>query len=74
MNKMLSPAAAASVAARVYDVRNKKEFSKRFHYDFTDNFKLTNTQIKGISGGIINQLFNRQTGLGLNKKLISFNQ
>ena len=65
MNKVLSPAAAASVAARVYDIRKTEEFKSAFHIDFNRNFKLTNSQIKGISGGIINQLFNRQTGFAL---------
>lgn len=64
MNGTLSPSAAASVARRVYDIRKSKRLGV-FHTDFEDNFKITNGQIQGISGGLVNQLLNRSTGFAL---------
>ncbi|MGO3786159.1 MAG: hypothetical protein ACTJIB_10775 [Pseudoalteromonas prydzensis] len=58
MNPKVSPNTAASIAARVYDIRKSAKFKSAFHDDFTLNFKVTNNQIKGVSGGLINQLLN----------------
>ncbi|MEH6734234.1 MAG: lipase family protein [Shewanella sp.] len=65
MSKALSPNIAASVASRVYDIRNSKNFEDSFHLEFSDNFDITNSQIQGVSGGLINQLLNRSTGFAL---------
>lgn len=65
MSNTLSPSTAASVAARVYDIRKSTGFNSVFHNDFEDNFKITNSQIQGVSGGLVNQLFNRSTGFAL---------
>ncbi|MEZ8184986.1 hypothetical protein ACED29_04085 [Shewanella sp. 5S214] len=65
MSKALSPNIAASVASRVYDIRNSKNFKDSFHLEFSDNFDITNNQIQGVSGGLINQLLNRSTGFAL---------
>jgi len=65
MNGTISPSTAASVANRVYDIRKSTEFNSAFHLDFRDNFKVTNSQIQGISGGLVNQLLNRSTGFAL---------
>ena len=65
MNKTISPSIAASVTDRVYDIRKSKEFVDEFHLDFIRNFKITNSQIQGISGGVINQILNRSTGFAL---------
>ena len=64
-NKTISPSTAASVANRVYDIRKSYDFSGEFHNDFVRNFKVTNNQIQGVSGGLINQLLNRTTGFAL---------
>jgi len=65
MSAIISPNTAASVAARVYDIKTSAGFDGIFHNDFEDNFKLTNQKIQGISGGIIYQIFNRSTGFAL---------
>ena len=65
MNGIISPSTAASVAARVYDIRKSTDFEEDFHLDFIRNFKITNSQIQGISGGLVNQLLNRSTGFAL---------
>ncbi len=65
MNGVISPSTAASVADRVYDIRKTTNFNGVFHDDFLSNFKVTNTQIQGISGGLVNQLLNRSTGFAL---------
>jgi len=65
MKSILTPSTAASVAERVYDIRKSNDFSNNFHIDFRDNFQITNTQIKGTSGGLINQLLSRSTGFAL---------
>jgi hypothetical protein len=65
MNNKLSPNTAASVAARVYDIRKSNSYKREFNIDFIENFKITNNQIKGVSGGLINQLLNRTTGFAL---------
>ena len=65
MNKTISPSAAASVADRVYDIRKSKGFDNDFHVDFDRNFKINNSQIQGVSGGLVNQLLNRSTGFAL---------
>ena len=65
MNGTLSPSIAANVAERVYDIRQSKDFSGRFIPEFRDDFEITNSQIQGISGGLINQLLNRSTGFAL---------
>lgn len=71
MNGTISPSAAASIAERVYDIRKSKDFSRRFHSDFENNFKITNNQIQGISGGLVNQLLNRSTGFALTAQGVS---
>ncbi|WP_236702583.1 hypothetical protein [Thalassomonas actiniarum] len=68
MNGTLSPAVAASVAARVYDIKHADNFKLPLHSNFIQNFKLTNSQIKGISGGLVNQLLNRSTGFAITAK------
>lgn len=65
MKETLSPSTAASVANRVYDIRKSNDFDTRFHKDFEDNFKITNTKIQGVSGGLVNQILNRSTGFAL---------
>jgi len=65
MNGIISPRIAASIANRVYDIRSSEEFNGAFHPEFRNNFKITNSQIQGISGGLVNQLFNRSTGFAL---------
>ncbi|WP_259398987.1 MULTISPECIES: hypothetical protein [unclassified Pseudoalteromonas] len=62
---VLPPSIATSATARVYDIRSSTSFSGVFHPTFRDNFKITNNQIKGVSGGLINQLLNRTTGFAL---------
>ncbi len=62
MSYTISPSIAASIASRVYDTRKNKSFQSDFHPDFIKNFQITNSQIKGVSGGLINQLLNRSTG------------
>lgn len=71
MNKTISPSTAASVANRVYDIRKSYDFSGEFHNDFVRNFKVTNNQIQGVSGGLINQLLNRTTGIALTAEGVS---
>ncbi|WOC25260.1 hypothetical protein LY624_11755 [Pseudoalteromonas sp. N1230-9] len=56
---------SATVANRVYDIKESYDFNGEFHNDFVRNFKITNNQIKGVSGGLINQLLNRSTGFAL---------
>ena len=34
MNNTISPSTAASIAARVYDIRKSVDFNKGFHLDF----------------------------------------
>jgi len=68
MTGTLSPAVAASIAARVYDIKYADNFKLPLHSGFIKNFKLTHSQIKGISGGLINQLLNRSTGFALTAK------
>ncbi|XPF93313.1 lipase family protein [Colwellia sp. RE-S-Sl-9] len=65
MNGVISPSTAASVADRVYDIRKSTSYNEVFHNDFENNFKITNNQIQGISGGLVNQLLNRSTGFAL---------
>ena len=65
MNNRISPSTAATVANRVYDIKESYDFNGEFHNDFVRNFKITNNQIKGVSGGLINQLLNRTTGFAL---------
>ncbi|WP_077339015.1 lipase family protein [Pseudocolwellia agarivorans] len=65
MNGVISPSTAASVADRVYDIRKSADINGVFHDDFLNNFKITNSQIQGISGGLVNQLLNRSTGFAL---------
>ena len=62
MNGTLSPSTAASVADRVYDIRKSTDFEDEFNLDFIRNFKITNSKIQGISGGLVNQVLNRSTG------------
>ena len=71
MNKTISPSTAASIATRVYDIRKSKGFEGVFHNDFINNFKITNSQIQGISGGVINQILNRSTGFALTAEGVS---
>ncbi len=71
MNKTISPSAAASVADRVYDIRKSTTFDNDFHVDFDRNFKITNSQIQGISGGLVNQVLNRSTGFALTAEGVS---
>ncbi|WP_036956879.1 MULTISPECIES: lipase family protein [unclassified Pseudoalteromonas] len=68
---VLPPSIAASVAARVYDIRTSTSFNGDFNPTFIKNFKITNNQIKGVSGGLINQLLNRTTGFALTAQGIS---
>ena len=65
MNTNISPSTAASVAERVYDIRKSQGFNGEFHIDFERNFKITNSQVQGISGGLVNQVLNRSTGFAL---------
>tara|TARA_R110002050_G_scaffold299983_1_gene467209 strand:- start:240 stop:1379 length:1140 start_codon:yes stop_codon:yes gene_type:complete len=65
MNGVLSPSAVSSVANQVYQIRESNTFTGSFHNDFTKNFDLTTNQIKGVSGGLINQLFNIKSGFAL---------
>lgn len=65
MNGTLSPSTAASIATRVYDIRKSTDFKGVFHPEFRNNFKITNSQIQGISGGLVNQILNRSTGFAL---------
>lgn len=65
MNGILSPNIAANVAERVYDVRSSTSFNEEFIPEFRQNFKITNNQIQGVSGGLINQVLNRSTGFAL---------
>ena len=62
---VLPPNIAAIVAARVYDIRKSTLFKEEFGQNFDSNFKITTNQIKGVSGGLINQLLNRTTGFAL---------
>jgi hypothetical protein len=71
MNNTISPSTAASIAARVYDIRKSVDFNKGFHLDFIRNFKVTNSQIQGVSGGLVNQLLNRSTGFSFTAEGIS---
>lgn len=71
MSHSISPSTAASVAARVYDIRKSNKFSNIFHEDFLANFEITSNQIKGVSGGLINQLLNRTKGFALTAQGIS---
>lgn len=71
MRQTLPPSIAANVATRVYDIKNSYNFSEDFSVGFVDNFKITSNQIKGISGGLINQLLNRTTGFALTAEGIS---
>jgi len=65
MKGILSPSTAASIATRVYDVHKSTDFKAAFHAEFRMNFKITNNQIQGTSGGLINQLLNRSSGFAL---------
>jgi triacylglycerol lipase len=71
MSNTISPSTAASIASRVYDTRKNKSFQSDFHLDFIKNFKITNSQIQGVSGGLVNQLLNRSTGFALTAQGIS---
>lgn len=62
---ILPPNIAATIAARVYDIRTSSSFKEELGRSFDTDFKLTNNQIKGVSGGLINQLLNRTTGFAL---------
>ena len=62
MSATLSPSTAANVATRVYDTRKSTDFENDFNLDFIRNFKVTNSKIKGVSGGVVNQILNRSTG------------
>ncbi|MEZ8184983.1 hypothetical protein ACED29_04065 [Shewanella sp. 5S214] len=53
MSNTISPSTAASIASRVYDTRKNKSFKSDFHLDFIKNFKITNSQIQGVSGGLV---------------------
>ena len=61
MNNKLWPSTAASVAARVFNIRKSNSYKREFEIDFIENFKVTNKQIKDVSGGLINQLLNLVT-------------
>jgi len=65
MNGTLSPNIAANVAERVYDIKKSASFKEPFTAEFRKNFKINNSQIQGISGGLINQVLNRSTGFAL---------
>lgn len=60
---VLPPNIAAIVAARVYDIRKSTLFKEEFGQNFDSNFKITTNQIKGVSGGLINQLQTVPQGL-----------
>ncbi|WP_281557915.1 lipase family protein [Thalassomonas sp. RHCl1] len=68
MEGTLSPAVAASVTAQIYDIKYADNFKLPLHSNFVQNFKLTNAQIKGTSGGLINQLLYRSTGFAITAK------
>ena len=46
MNNKLAPSTAASVAARVFNIRKSNSYKREFEIDFIENFKITNKQIK----------------------------
>ncbi|QLE83691.1 lipase family protein [Shewanella sp. Scap07] len=71
MYTSLSPYIAASIAARVYDIRKSSSFNSELPLEFRDNFKISNSQIQGVSGGLVNQLLNRSTGFALTAQGIS---
>ena len=58
---LLPPNIAATIATRVYDIRTSTSFKKELGQSFDRDFKVTNNQIKGVSGGLINQLLNLVT-------------
>ncbi|WP_105181472.1 lipase family protein [Pseudoalteromonas sp. T1lg21] len=62
---VLPPNIAALIASRVYDIRKSTSFKEEFGQNFDSSFKITSNQIKGVSGGLINQLLNRSTGFAL---------
>ncbi len=73
MTGTISPSAAANVAERVYDIRKSNNFTRGFIPEFRDNFKITNSQIQGISGGLVNQVLNRSTGFALTAEAFPHN-
>ena len=62
MSGTLSPSLAADIAARVYDVSKPDDLKGAFSAEFRNYFKVTNSKIKGVSGGVVNQILNRSTG------------
>ena len=62
MSGTLSPSLAADIATRVYDISKPANLKGAFSTEFRNYFKVTNSEIKGVSGGLVNQILNRSSG------------